>query len=406
MRGGDQGEARMAALTAGIARPDGRHTVAKAGGDAAQRTRFRFGALAGALLAAIASTEPAAAQTAAPDAIFTVGNYPVDATAENAVAAKQKALADGQQAALRSLFKRLVPVTAYNRLAKLKAIKAADLVDGVSVRSERNSTTRYIASLDFTFSPGGVRTILQREGIPFIEQQAQPVVLVPILVGANGAEAPGASQARTWSDLWASLDLERSLSPLKLAPPAAAPAPDVVRALMAGDMAAIAPLARESRSDLVIAALAEPDRAAGRINVTLIGQDAVGPLHLKRRYRVEDGDVDYALEYAAVVSLGIVEGRWKARAVQSRGGLAVLSGPADAVEVVVEFASRAQWTDMRRQLDTLPGIQGIEVMSLSARNAVLSLRYPGGAAQLASAVSARGLSLADAGGTWVLRPGR
>jgi sugar phosphate permease len=53
---------------------------------------------------------------AAGDKPYTVGNYPVDATANDAVAAKEKALADGQQAALKSLFKRLVPVTAYPRI--------------------------------------------------------------------------------------------------------------------------------------------------------------------------------------------------------------------------------------------------------------------------------------------------
>ena len=56
----------------------------------------------------------------ASDAIFTVGNYPVDARADDAVAAKKTAIADGQKAALRSLLKRLVPVTAYPRLRKLQ----------------------------------------------------------------------------------------------------------------------------------------------------------------------------------------------------------------------------------------------------------------------------------------------
>ena len=46
------------------------------------------------------------------DNAYTIANYPVDATAGNAVAAKQQALADGQQAAFRSLLKRIVPVTA------------------------------------------------------------------------------------------------------------------------------------------------------------------------------------------------------------------------------------------------------------------------------------------------------
>ena len=54
-----------------------------------------------AALALAAGSHTAAAATA--DAVFTVGNYPVEARADNAVAAKTKALADGQQAAFRSL---------------------------------------------------------------------------------------------------------------------------------------------------------------------------------------------------------------------------------------------------------------------------------------------------------------
>ncbi len=70
------------------------------------------------------------------DRVFTVANYPVDARAKDAVAAKEKAHADGQQAALGALLKRLVPVTAYNRIARLKKVNAASIMDGVAVRSE------------------------------------------------------------------------------------------------------------------------------------------------------------------------------------------------------------------------------------------------------------------------------
>ncbi len=87
------------------------------------------------------------------DSAYTIANYPVDATAANAVAAKQQALADGQQAAFRSLLKRIVPVTAYKQLTRVKDIKAANLVSGVTVRSEKNSATDYLASLDFSFRP-------------------------------------------------------------------------------------------------------------------------------------------------------------------------------------------------------------------------------------------------------------
>src|SRR5262249_15930006 len=71
-----------------------------------------------ALLVALVIFGGRVAEAAVPaeDAVFTVCNYPVEARADNAVAAKSKALSDGQQAAFRSLLKRLVPVNSYPRL--------------------------------------------------------------------------------------------------------------------------------------------------------------------------------------------------------------------------------------------------------------------------------------------------
>ncbi|HML30098.1 MAG TPA: DUF2066 domain-containing protein, partial [Hyphomicrobium sp.] len=125
---------------------------------------------------------PADAQT---DAAYTVGNYPIEATAANAVAAKEQAMSDGQQAAFRSLLKRLVPVTAYKQLERVRDAKAADLVSGISVRSERNSSTAYYASLDFSFQPEAVRSLLSGQNIPFVDQQAPPLTVVTVLLQGN-----------------------------------------------------------------------------------------------------------------------------------------------------------------------------------------------------------------------------
>src|SRR5690606_18522368 len=137
-------------------------------------------------LLAVASMCLAAALGAAPafaadndDRLFTIGNYPLEARADNAVAAKEKAIADGQRAALRSLLKRLVPVTAYRSLDRLKNLKPAEYIESFAVRSERNSSTAYIASYDFVFSPEPVRKLLDREGIPYLDRAAPSITIVP-----------------------------------------------------------------------------------------------------------------------------------------------------------------------------------------------------------------------------------
>ena len=151
---------------------------------------------------------------AAAEAVFTVGNYPVEARADNAVAAKDRALSEGQQAAFRSLLRRLVPVTAFQRLKQLPAVRAGDLLEGVKVRAERNSATDYIASLDFSFQSKGVRDLLRREGIPFTDEQAPVVTLVPVWLAAGGAAKADAA----WTSVWSGLDLEHALTPGKLQP--------------------------------------------------------------------------------------------------------------------------------------------------------------------------------------------
>lgn len=349
------------------------------------------------------------------DAAYTVGNYPVEATAANAVAAKEQAMSDGQQAAFRSLLKRLVPVTAYKQLDRLRDVKAGDLISGISVRSERNSSTSYYAGLDFSFQPDGVRSLLTQQGIPFVDQQAPPLTVVTVLLQGT---PPAASNDRgLWRRAWSSLDLTHTITPIVIKDLKPSVQTDTVTALMAGQDSALQKLKAEYGEGLVVLAIAEPDIAAKRLNVTIAGSDAVGGLLLKRVYRINDGDLDYASQLAAVISLGILEGRWKAvkAGVLDTAGAAppqstmpvwaaATTGNGQDVTLTVVFANADQWDEMRGQLLNTPGVDALNIGSVNDRSADVSLKYPGGAASLATALGARGLSLANTSSGWVLRP--
>jgi hypothetical protein len=344
----------------------------------------------------------AGASAAGEDTPFTVGNYPVEARAENAVSAKSKALEDGQRAALRSLLKRLVPVTAHQRLRALREVPAGDLIEGVRVRSERNSSTDYIASLDFAFQAKGVRDLLRREGIPFVEEQAPVLTVIP-LWRSSGRSLP--SEEAAWSNVWKGLDLEHALTPVRLEPLKKQVPPEAVNALADGDGSALRALIAAYGGELVLLAVADQDLAAKRLSLTLTGRDAAGAFVLKRTYRIDPGDPSYASELAAVVSLGILEGRWKAikgAGTADRGVAA--AGPAGDSELLlaIEFRGMSEWQDISRKLAATPGVEELEVAGLSARGARVTLRYAEGAERLADALAQQGLSLRNAGGTWVL----
>lgn len=350
-------------------------------------------------LAALAALSALPLAAATNDDVYTVGNYPVDAQAGNAVAAKEKALADGQQAAFRSLLKRIVPVTDYERLKRLSVLKSGDFFEGVSVRSERNSSTRYIASLDFSFRADSVRTVLQQEGIPYVEEQAREVIVIPVVRDAQGSPDTG-SASRTWSGVWKGLDLEHTLTPIALQSLKPQVHADTLQMLLDGSGGGERILAGEYGSPYVLVAIAEPDPTAKRLNVTLAGIDAVGAINLKRSYRVFDGDTGYAMELAAVVSQGVLEGRWKA----VKSGVRKATYGGTPVSVQARYASLAEWRQIRQQLLSLQGIEDLRIDSESARAASLTLRFPGGGDELASALYGQGLSLeAGADGIWILR---
>lgn len=332
---------------------------------------------------------------------FTIAAYPIEGRAANAVAAKKQAIADGQTAALRSLFKRLVPVTAYPRLKQIPEVNAAEYVGGISVRGEQNSSTEYFASLDFRFSAEAVESLLRQNGVPFIREQAPVVTLLPVEVGADGSVAAAAKQ---WSGIWSALDLENALSPLTVSSWRATLHPDVLAGLNEGDASrGIRIVSSEYGVQRVIVAQASVDRSDNRLNVRIAGEDAVGPINWARSYRIYDGDVAFAMELAAVISLGVIEGRWKAAKARASGGLAALSQPAAPLRLEVQFSSARDWYDMQQAIGGLDGVSNYRVEAVSARSAQVSLSYPGGGYALANVLARQGYQVTEAGDRWLVQ---
>ena len=104
--------------------------------------RFLRAWLLSALALAVVAVQPAAAQ-AVGDA-FTVRGVDVDVSAANPQAAKDQALAEGQNRAFHQLLDRLIQPADQSRLPKADGTQ---YVRDFSVDQERASATRYIATL-------------------------------------------------------------------------------------------------------------------------------------------------------------------------------------------------------------------------------------------------------------------
>ncbi len=364
-----------------------------------------------ALIFAIAGLCLISAGAKAREAIFTVAKYPVEATGANAVAAKRAALDDGRNAAFRSLLKRLVPTASYGLLERIGEIDPSTYLHSERIRSEENSSTQYIATIDFSFDPLAVRSLLQNNAVPYVDIQA-PTSDVVLFYSPPPAGAPGATRAmsakrggRLWHNIWTDLDLANATTPLKLAGLQSVPDQATRERLLRAEPDALAGLARSIQTAQLIIVEAAPNPARRELAITLAGQDAVGRFALSTRYSLSPDDFAYSLELAAVIAQGILEGRWKSRLSQQQavatprpGG-----GPLTPLQVVAEFNNLGQWQHQQQVLAGTPGVSDMQIGGLSGRSATIALRYPGGGSALQAALQTRGVTLENINGFWILR---
>lgn len=240
------------------------------------------------------------------------------------------------------------------------------------------------------------------------------MVLVPIMAEAAEKGSPRFKPGSgTWSGVWKGLDLDNTLTPLRIEALRPTIHEDTIQAVLAGDDSVERILTDEYKADFVLFAVAEVDSAGDQLNVTLAGIDPAGVVSWKRSYRIADNDVAYAMEFASVVTQGVLEGRWKvAKLEEQSGGRGNFSGGASAaggfgsdVPMTVEFSSLGEWNELRGRLLDVPGIDDVRIGAVSARMAQVSVRYPGGGSGLAPVLARQGLALTGEGGQWVLRSG-
>lgn len=116
---------------------------------------------------------------------FTVNNIIIDEQQQDASAARELALKNGQRQAFETLFKRITHSRYHEVIPKLEDDEIALMIKGMNISKERISSDRYRARLEITFSPDYVRSFLQEYDIPYAEQVAKEVMIIPLFTQYN-----------------------------------------------------------------------------------------------------------------------------------------------------------------------------------------------------------------------------
>ena len=356
---------------------------------------FRASWLLALCLLLIAFSLPAGAQE---KGVYTVAKLSVSMKAKDAVTAKKRAMALAKRQALDTVFRRIIPFNSFDRLPDVKTTAIDDVLERFSVRRERNSATRYLATLDFTFSADGVRKLLSGKGLSITDQQAEPIAVLPVYIDKGKINHTGRDP---WRSAWNGLDLAHAIVPVRLARAGPSFTMDSLSGLLGGDVEAFVALRNKYKAEKLVLAIAEATADGQTLTTRLFGVDGVGSVSLARNEPIYKRDMKTAATRAAVITLGVLEGRWKL--VRSPAGVAGADAAPTGLEVVVEFAGMRQWRDIRARLVKVPGVDGLDVKSLSARTAQVAFEFPGGPERLSKALAPHGLSLHGGNESLILR---
>jgi Uncharacterized protein conserved in bacteria (DUF2066) len=324
---------------------------------------------------------------------FTVSNVHEDVTAASALAARDQALAQGQQQAFQTLMARLAPGSP----PRVTPDQLTDLIASFEVANERTSSVRYVADYTFHFKPNAVRQLLQQAGTSYAAP-VRPVVVLPVF--RSGGETVLWDDPNPWRDAWA----DHVTTPGQL--PVVVPVGDLtdvslidVPKALAGDAAAIGAMSARHQNDDVVVALAQLKAQPTRLEITLTrysGAGAGAPQTIDQVVSQHPGETESALFTRAV-------GFMILRLAQSwQSANAVNTSHVGTLEVRVPVTNFSDWIAIRDRLRGVGLVRGVDLVSFSAAEVEAAIRYVGDEGQLRTALAGAGLDLEGGDPDWTL----
>ncbi len=342
---------------------------------------------------------PSEAQTAD---LYTVADIPVDATAENAVAARSQAHEEGQRDGLQRLLRRLVPAEDHGRLPIAGDLSAESFVQNFEIEDEQLSNTRYLARMTIAFDPERVQELLEAERLPFSEKVSPPVLVLPLFTGPGGTVLWPENNP-WWTAFAKQFEAER---PLRLIMPLG-DLEDVsamtIEQALSGDQLAIQRLAsRYGAKDGIVASVELlSDPSAGEPVSIRLGAKRAGQLNRSGQPFTLNGPpgepLERVLENAVVRLQDSLDEQWKSQHILrlDTGGL---------IFVDIPIRSLNDWVKINRDLQSLPVVNEVEIAAFAQTLVKAQIYYVGDEVGFELALDDLGLTLSREEEEWLLLP--
>lgn len=356
---------------------------------------------------AVLSLSLACLPTARAEDPYTVTGVEIDATAGNALQAQTAAMRQGQLDAARRLVERLT--LAEDRAGTALELEAhlsetgemvsglalddaliAEMIAGLEISNEQRSATRYLAELDVTFDPRAVRRVMAAYGVPYVESQSRPLLVLPVHEGESGFSL---WENNPWRAAFSDQDFSHALTPVIVPSRSGNSVPISARqALQLDEMALRDTAAMFGLNRIAVLRAGERD-GIRRFGGYLVSIETDGELVVDTwgPQTVYGGWRDAARSFVTDR-----EEDWKRRSV-------VRDFETTSMRVTVLYGGLEEWRRLQDALSRASLVEGAQLDAMSRDGARMVVDYRGQLDQLVSELAERGATLEEHPGLgWVV----
>jgi len=335
----------------------------------------------------------------ADDPIFTVKNVKVDETAENAIAAREKAFEQAQILAFTELTSRMLSDAALSTTQIPPVNIISTMIKDFELTNEQLSNVRYVGVYTFRFKDNDVRRYFAQQGASITEMSSKTLLILPFIDNKSRTTiwAPG----NTWMQAWNRVTNLGGIVPIEV------PLGDINDVRDISDSNAFsysqqrlsAMLERYNAAEAVMT-IAAPDEELQKItdpNATARGSAVFeiyrtdrGTSELVNQFRIT---ADGAMTRQQLFDRGVTMVRSALQKNWKEQTTTTAAQSARAIRVVVLIDSLSDWLTTQSRLERISSLSAITLKSLSPQQANIEIAYKGDEQRLALALSQAGMEI-------------
>ena len=332
--------------------------------------------------------------------LYTVTGVDVDVTDKDATTARTKAIIEAQVKAFPILAERLGSTKAVEQLADLTPQQIGRMLRSLSIEEEHSAPRPLHRQTDRSLpAQQGAGRSLPSADLPVVEEQAPPIVVLPVWKSPEGTIV---WEDNIWRKAWLDLKAEQAIVPLIV------PLGDLqdTQAITPEEALAMDPVKLESimiryEAKAILVAIAEPTGEIA-IHAMMNGDSPLGKVAFDENYQAEEGGIEASASMAARSFHNALLDHWRsvklkmaaearAEAEAQRAAQAVAS--AQALPVAVPFRSADEWNAIRQRILSVDGVLGVDVSTFARNGAMIKLMFGSSLEDLRNSLYASNLRL-------------